>query len=273
MLPLGLNNAYINRFEFLNREKESTFGLNTIRLGARGYNPTSGRFDRIDPVIQEQESYSLYQYSYNNPIMNSDPNGDCPWCVGAIVGGVLDAGLQLAEIAFDDNKKLSDFSFTSVPVSAASGALGVGFSTKIDKALKVYNLGKLALATTKVASELATDATLSASGQIIKEGKVSLKKVAIDAIAGQAVKPIANKIVAKASNTPVVKQLTRDAERAERIASQRTNPSRQAAKQKQAEALKKEADSYTQSRGVAASVAGSGVISTAVEKVKKKLNQ
>jgi len=66
MLPLGLNNAYINRFEFLNREKESTFGLNTIRLGARGYNPTSGRFDRIDPVIQEQESYSLYQYSFRS---------------------------------------------------------------------------------------------------------------------------------------------------------------------------------------------------------------
>ncbi len=73
----GINqvNSYQNRFEFLNREKENTFNLNLIRLGARGYNPTIGRFDRTDPVIDGQEQFSLYHYSFNNPVRFSDADG------------------------------------------------------------------------------------------------------------------------------------------------------------------------------------------------------
>ncbi len=77
-LPIGVNNAFQNRYEFLNREKESTFGLNRINLLARTYNPTIGRFDRTDPIIEGQENYSLYQYSWNNPVFRTDPNGTCP---------------------------------------------------------------------------------------------------------------------------------------------------------------------------------------------------
>ncbi len=72
---LGQQNAFQNRFEFLNREKESTFGLNTIRLGARGYNPTTGRFDRIDPLAEKREWVSPYNYALNNPLNRIDPNG------------------------------------------------------------------------------------------------------------------------------------------------------------------------------------------------------
>ncbi|WP_259014625.1 RHS repeat domain-containing protein [Emticicia fluvialis] len=46
-----------------------------IRLGARGYNPTIGRFDRVDPVIEGQEQLSLYHYSFNNPVRFSDADG------------------------------------------------------------------------------------------------------------------------------------------------------------------------------------------------------
>ncbi|WP_158237994.1 RHS repeat domain-containing protein [Emticicia sp. TH156] len=46
-----------------------------IRLGARGYNPTIGRFDRVDPVIEEQEQLNLYHYSFNNPVRFSDADG------------------------------------------------------------------------------------------------------------------------------------------------------------------------------------------------------
>ncbi|WP_158238005.1 RHS repeat domain-containing protein [Emticicia sp. TH156] len=70
-----------------------------IRLGARGYNPTIGRFDRVDPVVAEQEEYSTYQYGWNNPVLRSDPNGDCPVCF------VIFAGLF----------------FASQPASAPSG--------------------------------------------------------------------------------------------------------------------------------------------------------
>ncbi|TAE36584.1 MAG: hypothetical protein EAY79_11300 [Runella slithyformis] len=93
---LGQQNAFQNRFEFLNREKESTFGLNTIRLGARGYNPTIGRFDETDPVIEGQEHLSLYQYGWNNPVLMSDPDGREP-CCGGVVDFLTGAGQAIIE--------------------------------------------------------------------------------------------------------------------------------------------------------------------------------
>jgi hypothetical protein len=35
---------------------------------------------RVDPVTGTQENYSTYQYSWNNPFLRSDPNGDGPIC-------------------------------------------------------------------------------------------------------------------------------------------------------------------------------------------------
>jgi RHS repeat-associated protein len=75
MLPLGLNNAYINRFEFLNKEKESTFGLNRISLGARTVNPTTGRMDGIDPLAEKNHFESSYVFVRNNPLKYIDPDG------------------------------------------------------------------------------------------------------------------------------------------------------------------------------------------------------
>ena len=94
---LGQTNAFQDMFEFLNRGKESTFGLNTIRLGARGYNPTIGRFDRVDPVTDSQENYSTYQYGWNNPVLRSDPDGKCPLCPW--IDAVVDVGSVLYDAA------------------------------------------------------------------------------------------------------------------------------------------------------------------------------
>ncbi|WP_158238002.1 RHS repeat domain-containing protein [Emticicia sp. TH156] len=91
----GLVNTFQSRFEFLNREKESTFNLNLIRLGARGYNPTIRRFDRVDPVVAEQEEYSTYQYGWNNPVLRSDPDGNLP------VLPWLDAVVDVAFVVYD----------------------------------------------------------------------------------------------------------------------------------------------------------------------------
>jgi hypothetical protein len=54
-------------------------------------------------MADEDELVSLtpYNYSYNDPVRYSDPEGDCPLCglvgaaVGAVVGGAIEAGTQL----------------------------------------------------------------------------------------------------------------------------------------------------------------------------------
>ena len=71
-----------NRWEMQGHEKESTFGLNRIDFGARSLNPTIGRFDRIDALANHpnQTMYSPYNAFWNNPVVNIDPDGNCPSC-------------------------------------------------------------------------------------------------------------------------------------------------------------------------------------------------
>ncbi len=71
----GQVNSYQNRWEYQGKEKESTFGLNRINLGARTYNPTNGRMDRVDNYF----GLSTFQYSANNPMRFIDVNGDSLW--------------------------------------------------------------------------------------------------------------------------------------------------------------------------------------------------
>ncbi|WP_158237995.1 RHS repeat-associated core domain-containing protein [Emticicia sp. TH156] len=102
-----------------------------IRLGARGYNPTIGRFDRTDPVVAEQEEYSTYQYGWNNPVLRSDPNGDCPLCLtalaGAAGGAAFEYGSQVVGNLFE-GKSIKE-SFTNIDATAVGKAAVAGAIT------------------------------------------------------------------------------------------------------------------------------------------------
>jgi RHS repeat-associated protein len=62
-----------NKYTFLGRENQPETGY--MDLMKRFYDPTIGRFLQVDPITDTQEEYSTYQYSWNNPILRSDPNG------------------------------------------------------------------------------------------------------------------------------------------------------------------------------------------------------
>ncbi|MCE6987851.1 DUF6443 domain-containing protein [Dyadobacter sp. CY323] len=66
----------VNRYNFLG--KETQVGTGYIDLSRRFYDPAVGRFMQVDPVTESQESQSVYQYGWNNPILLSDPNGAYP---------------------------------------------------------------------------------------------------------------------------------------------------------------------------------------------------
>ncbi len=60
------------------------------------YNPPTGRFISVDPSpdVAGQESLTTYQYGWNNPVLRSDPNGDCPVgedCTGTRIWGAVKA--------------------------------------------------------------------------------------------------------------------------------------------------------------------------------------
>jgi RHS repeat-associated protein len=121
--PWGLNLTGIEKqgqpdykFQYLGREKQSELGLNWLDLQARMYDPQLGRFHAVDPLADEaeQETQSPYQYGYNNPITNSDPDGDCPKCLKAIaktaIKSVIKGKVDLGEVydAVDAVKTITD---------------------------------------------------------------------------------------------------------------------------------------------------------------------
>lgn len=68
-------NIFQNRREMQGHEREMTFRLNRINFGARTYNPTIGRFDKVDPLTEKGKGWSPYTYVFNNPILFVDPDG------------------------------------------------------------------------------------------------------------------------------------------------------------------------------------------------------
>ena len=236
----------------------------TITTFYREGDTYEGRWWSVDPKTDEQPWQSPYSYMDGNPILMNDPDGDCPWCIGALVGAVVDAGLQLTEIALTD-KPISEFSWTSVGVSAASGAIGVGIATKIDKAIKIAGIAsKATTAAIKVTTSAATDAATSAGGQLVKKGKVDAGEVLIDVVAGGTAGKVAGDLAEKVTKkSPIGKVLANQADRAERVVANSTRSTRQEA----AKNATQKAENYAAKRGAAAGTASSGAASEAAKKI------
>lgn len=69
-------------------ERQEELGLNLDMTKFRMYDYALGRFTSIDPLADAnpQESWTPYQYAYNNSIWHNDPYGACPECWGFLKG-------------------------------------------------------------------------------------------------------------------------------------------------------------------------------------------
>ncbi len=68
-------NSVAQRFKFNGQEYSEELGLNTYDFGARNYDPALGRWFSIDPLAEEREWLSPYNFVQNNPINRIDPDG------------------------------------------------------------------------------------------------------------------------------------------------------------------------------------------------------
>ncbi|MFF7438589.1 ricin-type beta-trefoil lectin domain protein [Streptomyces sp. NPDC008122] len=90
---------------FVGGTKDTTTGL--TNLGARPYQPTTGRFITTDPLFNsaDPQSWNGYAYADNNPVTNTDPDGRM--CLHGSPGGGRD-GICAGASMFDTDGVIGD---------------------------------------------------------------------------------------------------------------------------------------------------------------------
>ena len=147
--PYGqvLNRSMRDGPGYTGHEEDPSTGLNYMQQ--RYFDSQSGRFLSTDPVLPTDDggNFNRYWYANDNPYRYTDPDGQCPECIGALVGGGLEFVVQMlnpedraaygaAVHAFAHGDFRGGFrdagpQLAKVGISAAAGALGAGIAGKV----------------------------------------------------------------------------------------------------------------------------------------------
>jgi len=203
-------------------------------------------------VLWQVDDFNLYTYVGNDPLDKTDPSGNCPECIGALVGVGFEFIVQSAEIA--SGVRTDGYSGRDLAIAGIAGATGVGAAKFIGRATELGTLAKFAV-------NRLTDGAVSAGSQEAKKGEVSLTNVAIDVVAGGTLGEAVGAHAAAAAEKSVNgRVLSRQAGRAERIAAQNSRTAKQTAAQDARAAQVNNTASAAASAGAAASNAASSAV-------------
>jgi RHS repeat-associated protein len=72
------NGPLFNKIKYNSLELQADLDLDSYSAFYRDLNPQIGRWQQIDPKIENMENWSPYASNYNNPITYNDPLGDEP---------------------------------------------------------------------------------------------------------------------------------------------------------------------------------------------------
>jgi RHS repeat-associated protein len=204
------NKKGFNGNEIQNKEFSDGSGLELYDFNARTYDQQIGRFIQVDPLSDEggQENLSPYQFGGNNPILNNDPDGKCPWCIVYAAKFIIGAAVEYGSQVYDNYQSGKTGAEAWKPQSIGKILLNGGTSV-VDPSGGV---------TKKIVIGTATNVVESVGGQILDGEGVSLQKTVTDV----AVMTVSSNVKIDGSKT--VNSLDQKADRLERIAT--NNPSK-----------------------------------------------
>lgn len=104
-----------------------------LQLRARSYDTDQRRFTTQDPIpaAADNPNQTPYNYADNDPANLADPSGQCPMCIGAIIGSVVGGGAYA--LTHRDDFDWGDFAAATAQ-GAGIGAVG-GFLAPAGTAL------------------------------------------------------------------------------------------------------------------------------------------
>ncbi|MGB0929500.1 MAG: FG-GAP-like repeat-containing protein [Chitinophagales bacterium] len=97
------------------------FGL--INMNGRMYDPLVGRMLSTDNFIHDNMGiggFNRYTYAFNNPLKYTDPDGEHPIVIGAMIGAMMNLGVKAFQGQINSPADL----FAAIGIGALSGALG-----------------------------------------------------------------------------------------------------------------------------------------------------
>jgi RHS repeat-associated protein len=177
------NKRGFNGNEIQSKEFSDGSGLEVYDFNARTYDQQVGRFLQIDPLPEEadQESWSPYHFSFNNPILYNDPDGRCPICP-FIAPFVIEGAEALftAVTAYYASKSIVD----NAP--ALGEAISRSFPASIPANTRTVSGSPLTMGTGTVVVSHTGDGASKGIGKLIKNASVVLAKKAENTVQSKA---------------------------------------------------------------------------------------
>jgi RHS repeat-associated protein len=146
---------------FTGKERDAESGNDYF--GARYYASSMGRWLSPDPsmegaILELPQTWNKYSYEYNRPLYGTDPDGRCPPCIGAIVGGVVEGGFDLGKQFINNGYSFKGTNWQEVGANALGGAVAGGLAVAT---------GGASLVESAIVGDVAAGATSSMIGGVV----------------------------------------------------------------------------------------------------------